>query len=87
MAPKYLVIGSNSFSGAGFSGYLLSQGQDVIGVSRSKEVAEPFRIYAWPPRPGSFRYYRIDLNEDLDALRALIDQERLIVAPSQDSLR
>ena len=76
MAPKYLVIGSNSFSGAGFSGHLMSQGQDVIGVSRSEEVGEAFRIYAWAPSPGSFRFHRIDLNKDLDALQSLIDRER-----------
>ena len=32
---KFLVIGSNSFSGASFVDFLLRKGADVIGVSRS----------------------------------------------------
>lgn len=76
MSAKYLVIGSNSFTGAGFVDYLLSLGEEVIGVSRSAEVAEPFRIYAWRSRPGRFRFHRIDLNHDLDALQAILDRER-----------
>jgi dTDP-glucose 4,6-dehydratase len=75
VAP-YLVIGSNSFSGAGFIEHLLSKGVDVIGVSRSEEIALPFRIYAWKERPARFSFRRIDLNHDLDALMALIEQER-----------
>ncbi|WP_374649802.1 GDP-mannose 4,6-dehydratase [Dongia sp.] len=73
---SYLVIGSNSFSGAGFVDYLLSQGIDTVGVSRSEEVAMPFRIYAWDRRDAAFNFHRIDLNHDLDALMALIDRER-----------
>lgn len=76
MAVKYLVLGSNSFSGAGFVDHLLTLGADVIGASRSEEVAEPFRIYGWEPRPGRFQFHRIDLNTDLDALQALLDRER-----------
>ncbi len=76
MPAKYLVLGSNSFSGAAFVDYLLSLGEDVIGTSRSEEVAEPFRIYGWAPHPGRFRFHRIDINSDLDALQALLDQER-----------
>lgn len=76
MAPKYLVLGSNAFSGAGFVDHLLTLGHDVIGASRSEEVAEPFRIYGWEPRPGRFQYHRIDLNNDLDALQRLLDRER-----------
>lgn len=76
MPAKYLVLGSNSFSGAAFVDYLLSLGEDVIGTSRSAEVAEPFRIYRWAPHPGQFRYHRIDINNDLDELQTLLDTER-----------
>ena len=76
MTANYLVIGSNSFSGSSFVDHLLSQGLDVIGTSRSAEVAEPFRIYGWQKRPGHFRFERIDLNRDLDGLQALLDSER-----------
>lgn len=76
MTAKYLVIGSNSFSGASFVDHLLSLGLEVIGTSRSEEVAGPFRIYGWEPRPGHFRFERIDLNRDLDSLQALLECER-----------
>ncbi len=76
MSAKYLVIGSNSFTGAGFIDYLLSLGEEVVGTSRSAEVAKPFRIYAWGKRPGRFRFHRIDLNHDLDALQVILENER-----------
>ncbi len=72
----WLVIGSNSFSGAQFCDYLMEKGHDVIGVSRSEEVALPYRPYAWEERPGSFRFRQIDLNHDLDALGAIMREAR-----------
>lgn len=76
MSSCYLVIGSNSFSGASFVGHLLTQGHDVIGVSRSEEVPLPFRPYGWGAKPGNFRFHRIDLNTDLDALDRILAQTR-----------
>lgn len=76
MSNKYLILGSNSFSGSAFADHLLSLGLDVIGTSRSGEVARPFRIYGWTPHPGRFRFHRIDINHDLDALQAILDSER-----------
>jgi dTDP-glucose 4,6-dehydratase len=49
---------------------------DVVGTSRSEEVAVPFRIYGWKPRPGQFRFHRIDINHDLDALQDILNRER-----------
>ena len=72
----WLVIGSNSFSGANFCDHLLKAGIDVIGTSRSEEVALPFRPYAWQDRPGKFTYQQVDLNKDMDALDALFRQHR-----------
>lgn len=76
MTSTFLVIGSNSFSGASFVDHLLARGQDVVGVSRSEEVALPFRPYAWKKQPGRFRFQRIDLNTDLDALDALLAETK-----------
>ncbi|TMJ40798.1 MAG: GDP-mannose 4,6-dehydratase, partial [Alphaproteobacteria bacterium] len=72
----YLVIGSNSFTGTAFIEHLLGTGQDVIGVSRSQEIALPLRRYGWVQHKGHFTFHRIDLNHDLDALMQLVAERR-----------
>lgn len=80
MSPV-LVLGSNSFSGASFVKYLLEQGQDVIGVSRSIEAADVFLPYKWlrKEQKQRFRFLQLDLNHDLDRLEALMRFERIKV--------
>ena len=73
---KVLILGSNSFSGASFIGYLLDQGVDVVGTSRSLEPDDVFLPYRWGEKAGSFRFEKVDLNHDLDALVSLINTER-----------
>lgn len=73
---KYLVLGSNAFSGASFVDYLLRQGADVLGVSRSPEPHRAFLPYRWAGDPKNFRFHQHDLNSDLDGLMALIRAER-----------
>jgi dTDP-glucose 4,6-dehydratase len=75
-AETVLVLGSNSFSGASFTDYLLERGYPVIGCSRSPEPHEAFLPYKWSARPGTFRFYQYDLNHDLDALMDLVNQEK-----------
>lgn len=77
MTVPVFVIGSNSYSGAAFVDHLLRLGTDVVGLSRSEEVALPFRIYAWGgKRPGRFRFERFDLNHDLDRFDELAAELR-----------
>jgi dTDP-glucose 4,6-dehydratase len=76
MAGKVLVIGSNSFSGSSFIAYLLSQGVEVIGVSRSAEAPPVFLPYRWRDKERSFRFHQIDLNKDLDTLSGILDREK-----------
>jgi dTDP-glucose 4,6-dehydratase len=73
---KYLILGSNSFSGATFADFLAAAGHDVIATSRSNEAHDAFLPYKWQKRPGNVRFKRIDLNHDLDALKALLVAER-----------
>ncbi len=73
---SWLVIGSNSFSGASFCKHLLNSGQDVIGTSRSDEVALPFRPYVWNEMMGSFTFKKIDLNHDLNEIMVLIAEHK-----------
>src|SRR3984893_3921277 len=73
---KYLILGSNSFSGATFADFLAAEGHDVVATSRSGEPHQDFLPYKWQTRPGKVRFRRIDLNHDLDRLKTLLVSER-----------
>lgn len=75
-SEQYLVLGSNSFSGATFVDYLAEQGLDVLATSRSAEPHEALLPYRWRKRPGHVRFERIDINHDLEKLSALLKRER-----------
>jgi len=68
---KFVVIGSNSFSGASFIGYLLDRGYEVVGISRSPE-AEPVFLPYKKKRQQAFAFYQLDLNRDLDRIIEVI---------------
>ena len=76
-----LVLGSNSFSGASFVRYLLSQGLDVIGASRSKEPADIFLPYRWLGKDAQkrFQFAQLDLNHQLDDLEALLRSRKIAI--------
>jgi dTDP-glucose 4,6-dehydratase len=76
VCDTFLVIGSNSFSGATFIAYLLDKGQKVFGVSRSQEAHECFLPYRWGGHTGRFTFFRADLNHDLPRIMEIIDRER-----------
>ncbi len=71
---KFLVIGSNSFSGAQFIDYLLENNHDVMGVSRSKELNSVFLPYTNSANISNYQFYQIDINSDLDKLLELVHQ-------------
>ena len=73
---KYLILGSNSFSGATFTDFLAAEGHDVLATSRSDEPHEAFLPYKWQKRAGQVRFRRVDLNHDMDGLKALLASER-----------
>ncbi|MGU9982511.1 GDP-mannose 4,6-dehydratase [Phreatobacter sp. HK31-P] len=76
MTPRFLVLGSNSFSGAFYCDHLARLGHDVIATSRSEEPHPAFLPYKWTPRPGTVRFQRLDINHDLVALDAILRDER-----------
>lgn len=77
MTDRFLVIGSNSFSGSHFIQHLLEQGYEVIGVSRSAELHSVFLPYKWSSGGVErFQFYQIDLNHDLEKLMGLIKQHK-----------
>jgi len=73
---KFLILGSNSFSGATFADYLAAKGYDVLATSRSDEPHDAFLPYKWQKRPGKVRFRRVDLNNDLETLKSLLAAER-----------
>jgi len=72
----FIVVGSNSFSGASFVDHLLENGARVFGVSRSPEPHQAFLPYRWKPDTGSFQFRQFDLNRDLEDIMGLIRAEK-----------
>ena len=73
---KFLILGSNSFSGATFADHLASKGYHVIATSRSPEPHDALLPYKWNKNTGKVTFKTIDLNHDLDALSALLKSEK-----------
>lgn len=74
---RYLILGSNSFSGGWMVETILARDPHahVIGVSRSPEKSAlhlPYRARRCP----SFVFHQLDVNRDTSALCALIDDVR-----------
>ena len=72
MKQNFLVIGSNSFSGAYFVKYLLENGHGVVGVSRSPEPVDVMLPYKWLPASDKFSFRQIDINHQLEELMAMV---------------
>ena len=78
-SSKFLVIGSNSFSGANFVLGALQAGHNVYGISRSDEYHEAFLPYKWSNKLDqkillkNFKFSKIDLNKDFNDIRELIN--------------
>jgi dTDP-glucose 4,6-dehydratase len=77
--PKILVIGSNSYTGAAFIDHALSEGHEVVGVSRSDELNPVFLPYHWGPaeRLKRFSFLRMDLNEKAEEIGRLAQEQNL----------
>lgn len=85
---KICVIGSNSFSGANFVDHCLSEGHEVLGVSRSPLPHQSFLPFIDNPNHHNFQFEQVDLNIDLDKLRRLLDafEPALVVNFSAQSM-
>jgi dTDP-glucose 4,6-dehydratase len=68
---RFVVIGSNSFSGASFVAGALRQGASVLGISRAPEPHPTFLPYRWEPHP-SFTFHALDLNKDIDRIDEVV---------------
>jgi len=75
MGDKFLVIGSNSFSGASFVTWLLdnTSADKIVGVSRSNEPNSSFLPYKNISRyKDRFNFHRVDLNLDTGSIVDII---------------
>ena len=77
MKEKFIVIGSNCFSGSSFVDYVLRDNPDaeVIGISRSAEYKDFFLPYK-EIDSNRFRFYQLDLNSQIDEIMSLIRDNR-----------
>lgn len=72
---RFLVIGSNSFSGSSFIKHLLENEHIVAGVSRSEELNKVYLPYTWDKSIAqNFKFDQIDINHDLNQLKILIKE-------------
>ena len=76
---RFLIIGSNSFSGSNCVNQLLKKGYHVWGVSRSKEPNKIFLPYKSldQNKLNRFNFNRFDLNTDLKKILDLIDEKKI----------
>lgn len=74
---KFIIIGSNSFSGASFIDCILRENTkvEVIGISRSPEYQDCFLPYKGLG-DCNFRFMQQDLNKDLDRITEIIREFR-----------
>jgi len=74
---KFLVIGSNSFSGSHFVNICLEKNNKVIGISRSKEPSSVFLPYKTSKKIKNFKFIKIDLNKDVKKIISIIKKLKI----------
>jgi dTDP-glucose 4,6-dehydratase len=77
MMSKYVVIGSNAFSGQDFVDLLLDDpSREVIGISRSIEKPDFMLRYKSRKDLSQYRFQRFDTNTEIDPMLAFLDTEK-----------
>ena len=71
---KVFVLGSNSFSGSSYIDYLLSNGYQVKGCSRSQEYPDVFLPYYRNKKIKNYAFHRLDINNHIEEIVELIDE-------------
>jgi dTDP-glucose 4,6-dehydratase len=74
---KFVVLGSNAFSGQDFVDLLLDNpSRQVIGISRSKERPEFLLRYKLRKNLEHYTFRQFDMNDDIDPLLSYLDSEK-----------
>ena len=69
---KFIVLGSNSFSGSNFVNFLLRKNCEVIGISRSKQYNAVYLPYMSSLNINLFKFYKLDINENLKKFLSIV---------------
>lgn len=72
---RFLVVGSNSFSGHAFCDYLRSKNENYLAISRSKQKPPAFRKY----HADDEDFIQLDLNENLDEIFNIVKSRSIDV--------
>jgi dTDP-glucose 4,6-dehydratase len=72
MIKKFLVLGSNSFSGSNFINYILHKKCKVIGVSRSKEYSKIYLPYKYSTNKKNFKFFQINIDKNIKKLKLIV---------------
>jgi dTDP-glucose 4,6-dehydratase len=74
MKNRFVVIGSNSFSGSHFIQRLIQENHEVIGISRSEEIHSVFLPFRWQKTElVNYQFCQFDFNFDLQLLMQTIN--------------
>lgn len=73
---RFLIIGSNSFSGSNFVKYLQTLGEQVALISRSQEPVLPFAPYRWGSSKRDVEFHQIDIDYDLPQIEQVVKRFR-----------
>ena len=74
MKKKFLVLGSNSFSGSNFINFILNKNCNVVGISRSHEYKKIYLPYKNYSSLGIFKFYKINIDTDLRKLKLIVNK-------------
>ena len=69
---KFLVLGSNSFSGSNFINLLLKKNCKVVGISRSNQYNSVYLSYRSSANIKSFKFYKLNINTNLIKLLSIV---------------
>jgi len=69
---KFVVLGSNSFSGSNFINLLIKKKCTVIGISRSKPYSNIYLPYKNSTNLNSFKFYRLNINVNLKKFLSIV---------------
>ena len=72
MGDKFIVVGSNSFTGSHFVRRLLRKGHDVLAISRSDQLDQVYLAYSDISDKKKFKFEKININTDTKYLRMSI---------------
>ncbi len=71
---KMLILGSNSFAGHSLVNAALYKNYEILGISRSSEIAPVMASYRDHPNLDRFQFRQIDLNREWQKLCQLISE-------------